>query len=79
MFQTKKDLLKRISYLESVVKDYENANDLKKEAGLSSCNWVICQGCDHAIFVEGCFGVMNLAGCDLTASCKDYKRRTTKE
>lgn len=79
MFQTKKRLKERIFDLEKELENERRKNQLAEESGLAKCKGVICRTCEHAIFVEGYWGMNDLVGCDITASCKDYKRRTTKE
>lgn len=79
MFQTQKQLKKRIADLEQQLRESEKTeaiNVLIKKTGLPKCESRVCRGCVHAA-IEHIYDNYILLGCTKDLDCKDYAPKET--
>lgn len=78
MYESKKQLRRRIEDLKEQLARAENEIDIVEKSGLAKCKGIMCRGCEHAVFIRY-FEMDRLIGCDLTTSCENYKKRALSD
>lgn len=72
-FETRRKLKQRIAHLEGELRRAQIWSELKKDANLEECNYLICQACIHGVWwAPDGFYQERLIGCSKTVSCKDF-------
>lgn len=77
MFQTRRQLKERISELETTLAHEIKMNAIPEKMGLAKCKGMICNACEHAVFVDDWYESKRLIGCDTQTCCSEFKKKTS--